>query len=93
MTVTASILMVLVVILGFDVIADIIDEMGELEGNYTFSHALRFVLFSIPGNIFDLLPFAALIGCLAGLGSLANNMHVFKIIKALFVRFQTQVKL
>ena len=75
-TVTASILMVLVVILGFDVIADIIDEMGELEGNYTFSAALRFVLFSIPGNIFDWLPFAALIGCLAGLGSLANNSEL-----------------
>ncbi len=75
-TITASVLMVLVVILGFDVIADIIEEMGELEGNYTFPKALRFVLLSIPGSIFDLLPFAALIGCLAGLGSLANNSEL-----------------
>ena len=75
-TVSASIIMVLVVILGFDVIADIIDEMSILEGNYTFLNALRFVLLSIPGNIFDLLPFAALVGCLAGLGSLTSTSEL-----------------
>jgi lipopolysaccharide export system permease protein len=75
-TVTASILMVLVVILGFDVIADLIEQTAELQGNYTFLSALRFVLLSIPGNVYDLLPFAALIGCLSGLGSLANNSEL-----------------
>lgn len=78
-TITSSILMVLVVILGFDAIADIIDEMSNLGGNYDFLAALKFVLFSIPGNIFELLPFAALVGCLAGLGSLASNSELIVI--------------
>jgi lipopolysaccharide export system permease protein len=75
-TVYASILMVLVVLLGFDTIAGIIDESADLGGNYDFLAALRFVLMSIPGNVFELLPFATLVGCLAGLGSLAANSEL-----------------
>lgn len=78
-TITSSILMVLLVILGFDAIADIIDEMSKLGGNYDFLAALKFVLFSLPGNVFELLPFAALVGCLAGLGSLASNSELIVI--------------
>ena len=68
--------MVLCVLLGIDTIAGIIDEMADLSGNYDFLAALKFVVFSIPGNIFDLLPFAALVGCLAGLGSMATNSEL-----------------
>lgn len=75
-TIYASILMVLCVLLGIDTIAGVIDEMADLSGNYNFLAALRFVVFSIPGNVFDLLPFAALVGCLAGLGSLATNSEL-----------------
>ena len=75
-TVTASILLVLLVILGLDAIGAMIDEMSQLKGNYNFPAALHYVLFSVPGNLFELLPFAALIGCLAGLGTLANNSEL-----------------
>ncbi len=75
-TVAAGILLVLVVILGFDAIAAIIDEMGDLEAGYGYLQALRFVLFSIPGTVFEYLPFAALVGCLAGLGTLAGNSEL-----------------
>ena len=75
-TITASILMVLAVIIGLDSIAAIIDQMGQMSANYDFLAVLRFVAFSIPGSIFDLLPFAALVGCLAGLGMLANNSEL-----------------
>lgn len=75
-TVSASILMVLVVLVGFNIIAAIIDEMAELDDQYTFFRALQFVMLSVPGSIFDLLPFASLIGCLAGLGSLATNSEL-----------------
>ena len=74
--ITASILMVLVVLLGFDAIAAVIDESGDIEGKYDFPAVLHYVLYSIPGNVFDLLPFAALVGCLAGLGALANNSEL-----------------
>ena len=74
--ISASILMVLLVFLGLDTIGSIIDEVGELEGNYTFVVALNYVMLSIPGNVFQLLPFSALVGCLAGLGALAGNSEL-----------------
>lgn len=75
-TISASILLVLLVFLSLDLIGSIIDEVSDLGGNYTFLSAMKFVIFSIPGNIFNLLPFAALIGCLAGLGTLAGNSEL-----------------
>jgi lipopolysaccharide export system permease protein len=75
-TVSASILMVLLVILGLDAIAAIIDEMGSISGDYDFLAVLQYVALSVPATIFDLLPFAALVGCLAGLGALATNSEL-----------------
>ncbi len=72
----SSISLVLILLLGLDLIAALIDEMSDLDETYTFLVALRFVLFSVPGNVFDLLPFAALVGCLAGLGTLASNSEL-----------------
>lgn len=72
----SAILMVLAVILGLDAIASIIDEMKNIKDNYTFFSVLRYVLYSVPGNIYEFLPFAALVGSLAGLGSLANNSEL-----------------
>jgi lipopolysaccharide export system permease protein len=75
-TITASTLLVLFMLLGLDAIAAIVDEMGYLSGNYDFVAALRFVIYSVPATIFDLLPFAALVGCLAGLGTLASGSEL-----------------
>ena len=75
-TVSASIGLVLAVILGLVAIAALIDEMGEMGGNYTFIKVLSFVLLSIPGNLYEYLPFAVLVGCLAGLGALAGNSEL-----------------
>ncbi|WP_339670301.1 LPS export ABC transporter permease LptG [Dasania marina] len=72
----SAILMVLVVILGLDAIASIIDEMENIEAGYTFWAALKFVLYSVPGDVYEFLPFAALVGSLAGLGALANNSEL-----------------
>ncbi|ARN75378.1 LPS export ABC transporter permease LptG [Oceanicoccus sagamiensis] len=74
--IAASILLVLMVLLGFYVIAAIIDETGDLQQQYDFAAALWFVIYSVPGFIFELLPFATLVGCLAGLGALANNSEL-----------------
>lgn len=75
-TIAGSMLLVLLVLLGFDAIAAIVDETGNLAANYDFPAALKFVVFSIPGNVFDLLPFAALVGCLVGLGTLAGSSEL-----------------
>ena len=75
-TVAGSILLVLLVLLGFDAIAAIIDQTGDFTDQYGFIDALKFVLLSVPGQVFELLPFAALVGCLAGLGVLAGNSEL-----------------
>lgn len=75
-TVGASILLVLVVILGLDIIAALVDESKAIKGSYTFLAALRYVMLSVPGSIYEYLPFASLVGCLAGLGVLANSSEL-----------------
>jgi lipopolysaccharide export system permease protein len=75
-TVGASILLVLVVIVGLDVIAALVDESKNIRGKYTFAAALRYVMLSVPGSIYEYLPFASLVGCLAGLGVLANSSEL-----------------
>jgi lipopolysaccharide export system permease protein len=71
-----AILMVLAVILGLDILAAVIDETGELEGSYTFGQSIIYILMTIPRRINDYLPYAALVGCLAGLGGLASNSEL-----------------
>jgi len=71
-TVFLAILMVLVVVLSLDLIGTFIEEMGDLRGDYDLIEALMYILLRAPGRIYEYLPYASLIGCLAGLGILAN---------------------
>ncbi|MEM8499654.1 MAG: LPS export ABC transporter permease LptG [Pseudomonadota bacterium] len=75
-SVLAAIILVLVVIVGLDVISAIIDQLGDLEGNYDFNEALIYVLLTLPGRIHEYIPFAALVGCLIGLGTLASQSEL-----------------
>lgn len=75
-TVGGSILLVLLLVVGLDVVAAIVDELGELRGDYQFSQALYYVLLTIPGSIVEYLPLSALIGSLAGMGLLAGNSEL-----------------
>lgn len=71
-TVFVAVLMVLLVLLALDVVGTFIDEMGSLRGEYTLFEALIYVLLTVPGRVYQYLPYASLVGCLAGLGILAN---------------------
>lgn len=71
-----SILLVLLVILSLDMLGGLIEELGEVENKYTFSEVLYYLLLTMPGKIRMWLPFAAMVGCLVGLGSLANNSEL-----------------
>lgn len=72
----AAILLVLVVLLGLDLIVGIIDQSGELGGRYTVGPAAFYTLLSLPAHLAQLVPFSILIGCLAGLGSLASTSEL-----------------
>ncbi len=55
------------------VIFTFLDQMEDLDEGYTLSEVLRYVSYSVPRIFYETLPFAALIGCLTGLGILATN--------------------
>lgn len=76
MQVALAITLVLVVILSLDLLGAILDEVSRIDENYTFIESIRYLLMTLPGRLINWLPFSALVGCLAGLGSLANNSEL-----------------
>jgi len=75
-TVFGSISIALLVVVGLDIISVLLDEMGKIKANYHFSDVLVYMLTKLPSAIYEFIPFASLIGCLFGLGVLANNSEV-----------------
>lgn len=75
-SVLVAIIAVLGIILGLASLFALIDEMGDLSDTYTLMDAAVFVLLTAPRRLYDMLPMAALIGCLIGLGSLASNSEL-----------------
>jgi len=75
-TVLMAILMVLMVITGVDVLASLIDQREDISESYGIVQIVNYVLLCVPGRLFVYLPFASLIGCLAGLGILANSSEL-----------------
>jgi len=71
---TTLTLAVLLPLLGFFILADEMDGVGE--GNYFFLDALQFVALSMPRYAYQLFPIATLIGALVGLGSLAGSSEL-----------------
>ncbi|TVP90485.1 MAG: LPS export ABC transporter permease LptG [Pseudomonadaceae bacterium] len=71
-----SILVVALIILGLDVLFAFINELDDLQGSYGVMQALGYVFLTAPRRFYDMLPLAALIGCLVGLGTLASNSEL-----------------
>jgi len=71
-----AILAVLGVILGLALLFAFIDEMRDVQGSYGLGDAAGYVLLTAPRRLYDLLPMAALIGCLIGLGNLASHSEL-----------------
>ncbi len=75
-SVAGSILVVLLVIVALDFISELVDQGARIEGNFTFKEVILYSLLSIPSSIYDFLPLASLVGCLIGLGLLANTSEL-----------------
>ena len=69
-------MVVMVVIVGLDAIFTLVDELDNLKGNYQLLDALLFSGLRLPRRIYEYMPMACLIGCLAGLGSMAANSEL-----------------
>ena len=71
-----AIMVALIAIIGLDLVAGIIDQMGDIKRNYRFTDVLIYVATKLPSTIYEYIPLASLIGCLVGLGMLATNSEV-----------------
>ncbi|WP_373185318.1 LPS export ABC transporter permease LptG [Halopseudomonas sp.] len=71
-----SILVVALIVLGLDLLFAFIGELDDVEGSYGALDALVYTLFTLPRRLYEMLPLAALIGCLIGLGTLASNSEL-----------------
>ena len=75
-SVLLAILAVLGIILGLASLFALIDEIKDVNDSYTLVNALSYVGLTAPRRLYDMLPMAALIGCLIGLGSLASSSEL-----------------
>ena len=53
-----------------------LEELGDLNENYDALSALKYVAYSMPRIFYETLPYATLLGCLSGLGLLANSSQL-----------------
>jgi lipopolysaccharide export system permease protein len=75
-TILTSTAMVLVVLLALAGLFEFIAELDDIKGNYQTPQAILYTLLRLPNLAFEMLPVAALIGSLLGLGALAGNSEI-----------------
>lgn len=71
-TVLAAMLLTLVLLLGLEMVFSYIGELEEVKGNYSAFEALVYIGLTGPERAYNLLPIAALVGGITGLGLLAG---------------------
>lgn len=67
---------VLLLIVGLDAVFAFIAELEEIENQYQLPQALLYIVITLPRRIYEYVPVATLIGCLVGLGTLANSSEL-----------------
>ena len=75
-TTTYAMLGATVILSALQVLFTYLGELSALNESYTAWRALWYVLWSAPTYIYQVLPIAALIGAVLGLGSLASNSEL-----------------
>lgn len=75
-TILASTAIVLVVLLALSALFVFIGELADTNANYQTPQAILFTVLRLPNLAFEMLPIAALIGSLLGLGALASNSEI-----------------
>ena len=81
-TVIAAIMLVLLMLTGLQGFILFVNQLGDLgKGNYGIAQALYFIGLNIPYQVYLFFPMASLLGCLVGLGVLANH-HELVVMRA-----------
>lgn len=75
-TVLGAVGIVLLIVVGIDAMASLVDGVGDIRNRYQFTDVLYNTLLEVPSSAYINLPFAALIGCLLGMGLMAGNSEL-----------------
>jgi lipopolysaccharide export system permease protein len=75
-TILTSTMLVLLVLLALAGLFEFIAQLEDTQGNYGIPQALLYAALRLPQLSFEMLPIAALIGALLGLGGLANSSEL-----------------
>ncbi|MDJ0750310.1 MAG: LPS export ABC transporter permease LptG [Woeseiaceae bacterium] len=75
-TILASTALVLLVLLALAGLFEFIAELDDIKGDYQTPQAILYTALRLPNLAFEMLPVAALIGSLLGLGALAGNSEI-----------------
>jgi len=75
-TILASTALVLVVLLALAGLFEFIAELDDTRGDYQTAQAILYTALRLPNLAFEMLPIAALIGSLLGLGAMAGNSEI-----------------
>ena len=63
-------------LLGIMTVFTFLEQVQDIKNNYSMSAVMMFCVMSMPRMFYDVIPYSALIGCLVGLGLLANNSEL-----------------
>lgn len=63
-------------LLGIMTIFTFLEQVQDMSNDYNMMGVFMFCIYSVPRMFYQVIPYAALIGCLAGLGLLANNSEL-----------------
>ena len=74
--VLAAMLVVLVVLVLLESLFSFLGQLDDVRANYEPLDALLYTVMLMPKKIYEFIPVSAMIGCLAGLGSLASNSEL-----------------
>lgn len=75
-TVFFAIALTLLVFVALDFIFGLISQLEKVTETYTALEAFYYMSLTVPRRLYDLIPYACLIGCLAGLGLLASTSEL-----------------
>lgn len=74
--VTGGSLLTLLVLSALAAFFAVIDQLGDLGGNYGIAQAIEYVLLILPRRAYELFPTAVLLGALLSLGALATHSEL-----------------
>ncbi len=75
-SVLTAMLVVMVVVVFLDMLFGFMAQLDAMRANYQLPQVMQYMMLTVPDKVYQVIPVSALIGCLAGLGALANNSEL-----------------